>query len=97
LQVYTGPTGAALYDPGTGTITVPVQIQSLMLGSTTSDTLKSFTLAAGASDGGGDGYTVFVGFTTAAAPKPSTLSLACLGAFGFCAYAWRRRNRRARG
>jgi hypothetical protein len=57
--------------------------------------ITSFTLAAGASDGGADGFTVFVGFTTAT-PEPSTLGKSCIGATGFCLYAWRRQKRTAR-
>ena len=80
LQVYTGLTGAATYNPLTGLITAPTQDQSLMLGSTSSNTVTSLSLAAIGSGGGGDGYTVFVGFTPAAVvPEPSTLGLLAVG------------------
>lgn len=71
LQAYTGPTGAAVYNSGTGVVTASGQNQSLMLGSTSGDTITSLTYAAGASDGGADGYTVFVGFRQI--PEPATL------------------------
>jgi hypothetical protein len=94
LQVYTGATSAAVYDPSTGGIIATGQNQSIMLGSTSRDAITSFTLAAGASDGGAEGYTVFVGLTTAT-PEPSSLGMVCLGATGFCLYARRRRKRAA--
>ena len=75
LQVYTGPTGAASFNQSTGNITAAGQNQSIMIGSTSSNTISSFTLSAGASDGGADGYTVFVGFTSAVVPEPSQLIL----------------------
>ena len=71
LQAYTGPTGAALYNSGTGVVTASGQNQSLMLGSTSGDTITSLTYAAGASDGGADGYTVFVGFRQSRNRRPS--------------------------
>jgi hypothetical protein len=80
LQVYTGPTGAAIYDPSTGIVTAAGQNQSLMIGSTSTNTVTSFTFAAGASDGGADGYTVFAGFVqNAAIPEPSTAVLLLCG------------------
>ncbi len=78
LQVYTGPTGAAIYNPSNGDISAPGQNQSIMIGSTSSATIDSFFLVAGASDGGADGYTEFVGFTQpppAATPEPSYVGL----------------------
>jgi hypothetical protein len=78
LQVYTGPTGIAFYDAGSGAITASGQNQSIMIGSTSTNTIDSFTLTAGASDGGADGYTVFVGFDQPplnAVPEPSYLGL----------------------
>lgn len=93
IEAYTGPTGAAVYDSGTGTVTAAGQNQSLMLGSTSGDTITSFTLAAGASDGGADGYTVFVGFRQVAVPEPATLMTL---ASGLCFLAGlRRRSRRS--
>ena len=74
LQVYTGATGAAVFDSGTGEVTASGQNQSLMLGSTSSDTITSLTYAAGASDGGADGYTVFVGFRQVPVPEPATIA-----------------------
>jgi hypothetical protein len=74
LQVYTGATGAAIYDPSTGIVTASGQNQSLMIGSTSVNTVSSFSYANGASDGGADGYTVFVGFAQPA-PEPSSLLL----------------------
>jgi hypothetical protein len=83
LQVYTGPTGAATYNVSTGVITAAGQNQSLMLGSPSSSTLTSLTLAAGASDGGADGYTVFVGFDqVSAVPEPSSMLLLSGGLAG---------------
>ena len=80
LQVFTGLTGAATYNPITGLISAPTRDQSLMLGSTSSRTVTSLSLAAIGSGGGGDGYTVFVGFTPAAAvPEPATLGLLAVG------------------
>lgn len=68
LQVYTGPTGAATYDASNGDVTATGQNQSLMIGSTSTDTVSSFSFAAGASDGGADGYTVFVWIRSAQCP-----------------------------
>jgi len=84
LQIYTGPTGGATYNAGTGSITAVGQDQSVMLGSTSADTLTSLTLAAGASDGGADGYTVFLGFDqpVVAAPEPTSLLLLSGGLIG---------------
>jgi len=70
LQVYTGPTGAATFDPGTGIISATGQNQSIMIGSTSTNTFSVFSLGAGPSGGGADGYTVFVGFTVPT-PEPS--------------------------
>lgn len=79
LQVYTGPTGAATYDASNGDVTATGQNQSLMIGSTSTDTVSSFSFAAGASDGGADGYTVFVGFVQPSVPEPSAAVLAFAG------------------
>jgi hypothetical protein len=98
LNVYNGPTGAANYNAATGVITAPGQNQSIMLGSDLNNTITSFTLAAGASDGGADGYTVFVGFTQPAVtvvPGPSSLTLVATGALGLLGYGWRRRKQAA--
>jgi hypothetical protein len=78
LQVYTGPTGSAFYDAGSGVITASGQNQSIMIGSTSTNTINAFTLTAGASDGGADGYTAFVGFDQpllSSVPEPSYLGL----------------------
>ena len=61
-----GGTGPITYDGATGIFTPTGANQSLMIGSTTSDTLTSFTLTG---DNGGDGYTLFFG-TTVAPPAP---------------------------
>ena len=72
LQVYTGATGAATYDPSNGMVTAAGQNQSLMIGSTSTNTVTSFSYVAGASNGGADGYTVFVGFVqNASVPEPA--------------------------
>jgi hypothetical protein len=76
LQVFTGPTGAATYNAATGVVTATGQNQSLMLGSTSSDTVTSLEYANSASDGGTDGYTVFIGFVT---PEPSSATLLFIG------------------
>jgi hypothetical protein len=83
LNVYTG-SSAALFTAATGVIattgTNGGQNQSVMIGSTSSKTITSFTLNAGASDGGADGYTAFVGFTQAAAvPEPANVLLFGVG------------------
>jgi hypothetical protein len=102
LQVYTGATGDLIYTPATGVFTNNPgngQNQSLMLGSTSTNTVTSFTLSAGASDGGADGYTVFVGFVqpgSSSVPEPSTAILfgAGLGLLGFGRGFLRRCNAR---
>jgi hypothetical protein len=82
LQVYTGPTGAATYNPSTGIVTASGQNQSLMIGSNSTNTVTSFSYANGASDGGADGYTLFVGFVQpTSVPEPAT-PLLFLGGFG---------------
>jgi hypothetical protein len=81
LQIYTGATGAAVYNSATGTVTAAGQNQSLMIGSTSSNTVTSLSFAAGASDGGADGYTVFFGLAT---PEPGTAGLLLGGLIFLC-------------
>jgi hypothetical protein len=65
--------GAATFNPTTGTITSIAQDQGLMLGSDSSDTITALSYFNPASEGGADGYTVYVGFVQgSAAPEPST-------------------------
>lgn len=92
LQVYTGATGLAAYTAATGVITASGQNQSLMLGSSSTNTISGFTLTAGASDGGADGYTVFVGFTQATVPEPATIALFGVG-LGLLRFQRRSRTR----
>jgi len=80
LQVYTGMTGAATYNPATGVVTSGGQDRSLMIGSDSTNTVTGFSFAAGPSLGGSDGYTVFVGFTDAAeVPEPATAMMLLAG------------------
>jgi hypothetical protein len=97
LEVYTGPTGEASFDSSSGMIAAPGQNQSIMIGSTSSATIDSFSLAAGASDGGADGYTEFVGFAQpqiAPVPEPSPAGLlgAALALLLLVQPLWRRRR-----
>ncbi len=68
LSVLTGPTGLASYNPATGVITPTSNDQSLIVGSTSTDTITSLTLSASGNDG--DGYAIFFG--TVAAPGPGS-------------------------
>lgn len=80
LQIYTGLTGAATYNPSTGVVTALGQDQSLMIGSTSTKTITSFSLAAGASASGTDGYTLFFGLVQpSGVPEPGTAFLLLSG------------------
>ena len=57
--------GPASYNASTGTITANSQDVSLMVGSSSTNTLASFTISA--TNNSTDGYTVFFGFTSAPA------------------------------
>jgi hypothetical protein len=96
LQVYTGPNGAAVYNPANGQVTASGQNQSVMIGSTSTNTVTSFTFAAGASDDGGDGYTVFFGTLNSppsGTPAPPSVWLAVAGCVALLGYGlWFRRR-----
>ena len=64
-----GGTGAATYTPGTGQFTISGVDQSLMIGSTSTNTITQLSITG---DGGGDGYTLFFG-TRSAPPAPATI------------------------
>ncbi len=64
--------GVATYNNTTGTITSVAQDQGLMLGSDSADTITALSYFNPASEGGADGYTVYVGFVQGTAtPEPS--------------------------
>ncbi len=96
LQVYSGATGAAVYNPANGAVTAAGQNQSVMIGSTSAHTVTSFTFAAGASDAGTDGYTVFFGILNSppsGTPVPASLWLAVAGCLALLGYGlWFRRR-----
>lgn len=81
LNVYNGDTGIATYNAAAGTITAPGQDQSIIIGSSSGDTLTQLVLHAGASDGGADGYTAFFGLTEPV-PEPSSIVLLTTAVFG---------------
>ncbi len=65
--------GAALYNSTTGAVTSGGQDYSIMLGSDSANTITSLSYYNGGSNGGGDGYTVFVGLVQGTeVPEPST-------------------------
>ena len=98
LQVYNGPgLPKANFNSSTGKITagdstqssfnISLSNESIMLGSTSSNTISTLTLAAGLSSNYyqgswvGDGYTVFVGFVQPSdAPEPGSAGLLLAGA-----------------
>lgn len=91
LQALTGPTGVATYNGTTGTFAATSNDRSLMIGSTSTNTLTSFTLAAN----NGEGYTLFYGVVTPAAtaiPEPSSMVLWGVGGLGLVARSLRRRG-----
>jgi hypothetical protein len=82
-----GGHGVALYDPATGTFTAASADETTMLGSTSSNTITSFSLVA---NGLGDGFTLFFGPTEPVTPIPEPLPLAVLAIGGLSLVALRR-------
>ena len=76
--------GTASYNSSTGVVSATGNDQGLMVGSSSSKTLTSFTLSA--TNNSTDGYTIFFGFTNAAACTYSlsatTASVAAAGGSG---------------
>ncbi len=72
--------GAASYNSTTGAITSSAQDQGVMLGSDSMDTITALSYFNPASEGGADGYSVYVGFVQGTGtPEPSS-GLLFLGA-----------------
>ena len=90
LQALTGPTGAGSYNRTTGAFGATGGDQSFMIGSTSANTITSFTLTAN----NFEGYTLFFGtVNTAAVPEPGSVALlVCMSVTGAGFLARRRRE-----
>ncbi len=72
LQALTGPTGAGSYNGATGAFGATAADQSFMIGSTSANTITSFTI----NSTNPEGYTLFFGTVNATAvPEPSSVAL----------------------
>lgn len=89
LQALTGPTGTGSYNGATGRIDATGADQSIMIGSTSANTISSFTITANNSEG----YTLFFGTVNASAvPEPGSVALLVGVAVAGAGFARKRRN-----